>query len=80
MLSANIKSSEIYWYKNRPYKILYESKIKNFGEWTPITVYMCLYDNEHGMIWARETIDFDRMFTTKRPENPYFGPKAKSLT
>ena len=84
-LSKNIQDSEIYWYKNRPYKILTTSKIKwpnQFGEdeWVDVVIYICLYENEDGMIWVRQDTIFDHLFTTKRPENPYLGPKVKSIT
>lgn len=79
-LSGNIKDSEIYWYKNRPYKILTESKIKLHGEWQDVTIYICLYDNEDGSIWVRPSGEYDLLFEIKRPENPYFGPKTKSIT
>ena len=78
-LSVNIRASETYWYKNRPYKILQETAIKEGGEWVPVVIYICLYDNSDGKIWIRKTDEFDKKFSSTRPENPYYEPKVSSL-
>ncbi len=52
-----------YKYKERPYKILHESKIKIGGTWIDVIVYQCLYENPDGMIWVREKEEFFKLFT-----------------
>ena len=78
-LSVNIRASDIYWYKDRPYKILYETVIKEGDIWIPVVIYVCLYDNSDGNIWVRKTDEFDKKFSSIMPENPYYGPKPSSL-
>jgi hypothetical protein len=52
-----------YQYKGKPYKILYQSKIKFGGTWIDVVVYECQYDNPDGMIWVREREEFFKLFT-----------------
>ena len=51
-----------YSYKEKPYKILYETKIKIGGTWIEAIVYECLYDNPDGKIWVREKQEFFNLF------------------
>lgn len=53
---------EIYYYKDKPYKILYESKVKIEDVWHPCIVYECLYDNPDGKIWIRIKDSFFNLF------------------
>lgn len=52
-----------YKYKERPYKIIHESKIKIGGTWIDVVVYECLYENKDGMVWVREKEEFFKLFT-----------------
>jgi len=54
----------IYYYKDKPYKILYESKIKISEIWIDCIIYECLYENPEGMIWVREKNQFFKLFST----------------
>jgi len=51
-----------YHYKNKPYKIFTETKVKINGEWIDCTIYLTLYDNEDGWIWVRTTDEFTNLF------------------
>jgi hypothetical protein len=53
----------VYYYKNKPYKILYKSKIKLKGEWKPCVIYKCLYKNPDGLIWVRDHKEFFELFS-----------------
>jgi len=55
----------VYTYKDKPYKILYESKIKIGGTWIDVIVYECQYENSDGMIWVREREEFFKLFTVR---------------
>ncbi len=51
-----------YSYKDKPYEIVSESKIKIGGTWIDVVIYKCLYENPDGMIWVREKKEFFSLF------------------
>lgn len=52
----------IYYYKDRPYSIVRELKIKLNGSWVDIVEYKCEYDNPDGTYWARLKEEFYNLF------------------
>lgn len=52
-----------YKYKDKPYKISHESKMKLNGVWIDVIIYECLYENPDGMIWVRKKEEFFKLFT-----------------
>jgi hypothetical protein len=57
-----------YYYKGKPYKILYKSKLKLDGEWIPCVIYKCLYKNPDGLIWVRKQEEFFELFSINKPD------------
>jgi hypothetical protein len=55
-------NEEVYYYKDRPYRILYHSQMKIEGVWIPCIVYKCLYENHDGDIWVRSEKQFFELF------------------
>lgn len=55
----------IYYYKDRPYSIVRELKIKINGNWIDIVEYKCEYDNPDGTYWARLKEEFYNLFEKK---------------
>lgn len=55
----------LYYYKGKPYEILYESKIKLDGKWQDCIIYRCLYFNPDGLIWVRTKKEFFKLFKTE---------------
>lgn len=58
-------NNEIYYYKDKPYKIFAESSIKLNNKWEKIIIYECQYDNPEGMLWVRLKNDFFELFKPK---------------
>lgn len=56
---------KLYFYKDKPYTILTESKFKMLGTWVDVVIYMCQYQNDDGMIWVREKKEFYDLFKEK---------------
>lgn len=52
-----------YIFKEKFYKILYESKIKLGGIWIDAIIYECQYENPDGMVWVRTKEEFFRLFS-----------------
>ena len=63
--NPNVTPEHIYYYKDKPYFIVTESKMKIEGVWYPCIIYQCLYENPDGMIWVRKTEDFFELFKKK---------------
>lgn len=61
-----------YWFKDKPYKLLFHTQIKIGDEWVPGVIYMALYENHDGQFWVRTTKDFYEKFKTK----PHAIPKT----
>lgn len=53
---------KIYYYKDKPYRILRQSKIKWNGQWHDVIIYECLYDNMEGDWWVRPEEEFFNLF------------------
>lgn len=51
-----------YTYKNKPYMVLYETKMKISELWVNCIVYQCLYYNPDGGVWVRERQQFLKLF------------------
>lgn len=66
-----MKKEKIFYFKDKPYRIVSESKIKIWDthgiiyRWEPVVVYECLYDNTEGTIWVRFYDDFYNNFKLK---------------
>lgn len=60
-----------YYYNDKPYKILYKSKIKIEGRWEECVIYKCLYKNPDGLIWVRMKDEFFKLFATNKPDNDW---------
>lgn len=60
-----VKPEDIWYYKDKPYCIMEETKIKVGSEWWDAIIYQCLYDNPDGMIWVRFKKDFFDLFKNK---------------
>lgn len=54
-----------YYYKDKPYRIIQESKVKIEGVWYPCIIYECLYENPEGMVWVRPKESFFQLFKPK---------------
>jgi hypothetical protein len=53
---------KIYYYKEKPYKIFCNSKIKINNIWEDVVIYECLYENPDGKYWVRFNDDFYSLF------------------
>lgn len=53
-----------YYFKDKPYKIFMETKIKIGEDWIDGIIYQCLYDNPDGIFWIRTKEDFFLKFKT----------------
>lgn len=54
-----------YYYKDKPYSITGETKIKIGGEWIPVIHYQCEYENKEGKNWTRFKTEFFELFKLK---------------
>lgn len=57
---------DIYTYKNKPYQILRETKIKLEGVWVDCVIYKTLYHNPDGDTWVRTSYEFYKLFEKKK--------------
>jgi hypothetical protein len=77
---SNDAGDVVYYYKDKPYKIVSEIKFKASGileifgvvdvvvgdnEWVDIVIYETLYNNPDGKTWARTKKQFYELFKTK---------------
>lgn len=53
---------KVYMFKDKPYQILTESKIKIGDTWEDVIIYKCLYLNIDGMLWVRFKKEFEEKF------------------
>ena len=53
-----LDSENIYYYKDKPYRVVCESKVKIDGVWLDCVIYEALYENLDGKIWVRPRLDF----------------------
>jgi len=53
----------IYTFKQKPYYIFQESKMKINGEWIDCVIYKTLYHNPDGELWVRSSEEFFSLFT-----------------
>lgn len=59
------KTSTVWYYKNKPYRIYKHSKINIDSEWENVIIYKNLYYNPNGKIWVRYESSFFLLFRTK---------------
>lgn len=55
-------NDDIYYYKDKAYKIFQVSKMKIGGTWIDVVIYVCQYENKDGGIWVREREEFFNLF------------------
>lgn len=65
VIHHNKDMEHIYYYKDKPYTIVINSKIKIEGEWKNVIIYHCEYENPDGMYWTRFTDEFFDLFKMK---------------
>lgn len=53
---------KIYTFKNKPYKIFTETKVKINGVWVDAIIYQTLYVNKDGVFWVRTKQEFFELF------------------
>ena len=72
---------EIYYYKDNPYTILSETKIKINNMWKDYIVYKCKYKNPDGSIWVRQRQEFFELFKpkAKRPTMSLEAYSSKAM-
>ena len=58
----NNKNEEVFYYKDKPYRIFCKSKIKISGTWEEVIIYECLYENKDGKYWVRFDDEFYFLF------------------
>jgi hypothetical protein len=54
-----------YYFKDKPYAIICESKMKISELWIDVVIYETLYDNPEGRVWVREKGQFYKLFERK---------------
>ena len=65
-LKEVVMTDKRYYYKDKPYRIFSETKVKIDGNWIDSVIYQCLYDNPDGIFWVRTAEEFDRLFKLKK--------------
>lgn len=63
-----MKTYSVYYYKDKPYRVLHLSSIKLDDKWIPCVVYACMYSNPDGVIWVRTKKEFEELFKVKALE------------
>lgn len=60
-----VAPEDIYYYNDKPYCVMEETKMKIEGVWVDCVIYQCLYENPDGMIWVRPKGLFYELFKKK---------------